>query len=177
VEQATPPWLAPPERELGIVLVVERDLARTEAAVVSVRSVTVHSTGFSVATVAARRPRRRTPGELEALSGHWHPHFGGEPPADLVRLGVQLADGRTATNVDPFPCFEEAPERTVLMAGGRGGGLDRQDLSLWIWPLPPPGRLELVCEWPAERIPVSRIGLDAEEILDAAARVEPLWPA
>jgi hypothetical protein len=167
-----PPWLGPNGRELGVTVVVERDVARTDDAVVSVRSLSAHSTGFAVSVVACRRAPAEDAG---GLGGHWHPTMGGEPPPDFLRFGVQLSDGSKATNLDEFPGFETAPAGPVLSPRGSSGGAGRQDLSCWIWPLPPSGRLELVCEWPAENIPESRIELDADEILAAAKRARPIW--
>jgi hypothetical protein len=44
-------------------------------------------------------------------------------------------------------------------------------------PIPPPGQLAFVCEWPALQIPLTRATLDAEVIRDAARRAVVLWPA
>src|SRR5256885_6760927 len=49
-------------------------------------------------------------------------------------------------------------------------------LRYWVWPLPPPGPVAFVCEWPAFGIPESRAELHARLILDAAARAVELWP-
>jgi hypothetical protein len=58
-----------------------------------------------------------------------------------------------------------------------GGGSPRSSLSRWwVWPLPPAGPLEFVCEWPLLGIPESRAGLDAQSILDAAGQSIRLWP-
>jgi hypothetical protein len=58
--------------------------------------------------------------------------------------------------------------------GGGGGGDWRQ--SEWVWPLPPPGPLAFVCEWPAAGIPLSRSEINAQMILDAARRAEVIFP-
>jgi hypothetical protein len=44
-----------------------------------------------------------------------------------------------------------------------------------VWPLPPPGTVGLLCEWPSEGIELSRIDVDGAAILEAAARVETIW--
>ena len=57
-------------------------------------------------------------------------------------------------------------------------GRDRSwELSYWLWPLPPPGPLALVVEWPAAGIPLSRTEIDASQVIEAAAEAEELWPA
>ena len=46
----------------------------------------------------------------------------------------------------------------------------------WMWPLPPAGPLDFVCEWLAFGIAESRAGIDARLILDTARRSVRLWP-
>jgi hypothetical protein len=68
---------------------------------------------------------------------------------ELVRLGVEFADGRKATNLGhPFHRDPQDEDRSqpVLPRGGGGGGRSWQ-MTWWVWPLPPPGQLALVCEW------------------------------
>lgn len=61
-------------------------------------------------------------------------------------------------------------------AEGERGGPRSSFWRWWAWPLPPPGPLEFVCEWPPFGIPETRAGLDGQLILDAAARSIRLWP-
>jgi hypothetical protein len=61
------------------------------------------------------------------------------------------------------------------MSGGGGGG--RWEHRNWLWPIPPPGPVAFVCEWPALQIPLTRTTLDAEVIRDAARRAVVLWRA
>jgi hypothetical protein len=49
-------------------------------------------------------------------------------------------------------------------------------MSYWVWPLPPPGPVTFVCEWPAHGIGESRADVDARLIREAAVRAVPLWP-
>ena len=49
------------------------------------------------------------------------------------------------------------------------------DWSVWLWPLPPPGRLAFVVQWSAEDIAEKRHEIDANAILEAAERAEVLW--
>lgn len=46
----------------------------------------------------------------------------------------------------------------------------------WVWPLPPAGPLEFICQWPVYGIGETRIGIDGQLILDAARRSVQLWP-
>jgi len=46
---------------------------------------------------------------------------------------------------------------------------------MFLWPLPPPGRLALVCEWPAAGIPLTRTDIDAGAIHEAAQRAQVIF--
>jgi len=104
----------------------------------------------------------------------------GDIPEDMLRIGVQFSDGRKATNTSGFPerrpDYENPPEGPVMHSGDGGGHEHRWHQSLWVWPLPPPGPLALVCQWPAAGIPLTRHELDAQLILDAAARAQVVFP-
>ena len=95
---------------------------------------------------------------------------------ELLRFGVQFADGRKATNLDPRAHDpDQEPDRPVLNYHGGGGGL-AWDMGHWVWPLPPPGPFTFVCEWPARGIAESGAEIDAGSILEAAGRAVILWP-
>jgi len=47
----------------------------------------------------------------------------------------------------------------------------------WVWPLPPSGPVAFIAEWPSYGIPESRVEVEAQLIIDAAARALRLWPA
>lgn len=76
---------------------------------------------------------------------------------------------------------EEAPPDParyirLVPAGGHGGGRHSRQ-ELWIWPLPPPGPVAFVCEWPRYGIPETRVEVEGAVIRDAAGRAEEIWPA
>lgn len=64
-----------------------------------------------------------------------------------------------------------------MQGGASWGG---EDLGwqgdFWLWPLPPPGPLAFVVEWPSENIELTRHKVDVALLLDAAAQSEVLWP-
>jgi hypothetical protein len=176
-EHDQPVWLGPPENEVGVVMPLDILLARSHDVAVALLSITAFSTGFEICgTVRTREQlddfqeafvmyRRRRTAELEP---------------ELFRFGVEFADGRKATNLGhPFLREQEDddPSQPVLMPRGSGGGGRSWQMNWWVWPLPPPGPLALVCEWPAQGIALTRHELDAAPLLEAAARVEPLWPS
>jgi hypothetical protein len=91
-----------------------------------------------------------------------------------------LSDGRKATNLDEDMGRAEddtPPEGPVLMHAGGGGGANGDSVhDYWLWPLPPPGKLVVVCEWPAFGIPETSAEIEAELILEAADRARAMWP-
>jgi hypothetical protein len=110
----------------------------------------------------------------------FHPRrSGGELSDDMLRLGVQFADGAKATNVEhPFMRRnpEERPAGPVLMPRGGGGGGRGWDVSFWLWPLPREDPFAFVVEWPARGVDLSRFEIGVAPLVEAAARSEELWP-
>ncbi len=49
-------------------------------------------------------------------------------------------------------------------------------MTYWVYPLPPPGPLAFVREWPALGLFETLVEIDAQPILDAAARSVQIWP-
>jgi hypothetical protein len=72
----------------------------------------------------------------------------------------------------PSPPGDQAPSCRILDFGGGTGSLHRSDSRWWTWPLPPPGRLDFICQLgPVER----RVSIEAQLILDAAQRSMRVW--
>lgn len=94
-------------------------------------------------------------------------------PPQLLRIGVQFADGRAATNIGGHDRPVGGPVMWPLRGGGRGGREEsRFQQGYWVSPLPPPGPVGAVCEWPAVEIPVARQEIDAQLIRDAAENAQ-----
>jgi hypothetical protein len=139
-------------------------LARSEQAEVWVDYLDAYPEGFeleirastSVAYHELARDGERGP---DVFGRHWP--IAGERgdvlPPQLLRIGVQFADGRTATNIGEHDHPVGGPVMLPLRGGGRSGGAEsRFHQGYWISPLPPPGPVGVVCEWPAVEIPVAR---------------------
>ena len=128
-------------------------------------AVEAYTAGFSF-NLAVRLRNERIGGLghrlYELIAGHSHPHA--EPPAadERLRLGLEYADGRTATNVNPMPLPADpragdlADDEVVLAQSGGGGGGRTFEQGYWVTPLPPPGPLAFVCAWPALGITETR---------------------
>lgn len=116
--------------------------------------------------------------------------------AGRLKWGFELADGRRVTNVDPSAWLEQPnqdhsrphqpddgkwePDHPVLTAGEGAGACVRSTGTSgsgpWLWPLPPAGRLQVVCQWLDQGIEPTVQDLDAQVFLDAAARARTVWP-
>jgi hypothetical protein len=98
-----------------------------------------------------------------------------------INFGVQFPDGVKVTTQRPYvPDLDmmhpphEAP--THGLTGGGGGGSDMHyEHSYFLWPLPGPGTLTMVCEWSQYGIGETAHDLDTAVILDAAKRARLLW--
>jgi hypothetical protein len=189
VRAPDPPWPVwmKPEVVLPGVAAGEAVLARTDRAVVELGCLWGYPGGFEVEINV--RLRRVEPGRQvldHNLARLYHrARLRGDAapdraPDDFLRLGVRYADGRVATNVDPrpLPSPDVRPAEPIMflvMVGG-GGPMRRVELRYWICPLPPPGPLTVVCEWPAQAIPETHTQIDAQTVRDAAGRSIELWP-
>lgn len=170
------PWLRPPTVSPGVVAdtIV---LAHTAEAAVIISGILGYPNGFAFTVNAVLRD---DDGFERILGPGMHFPWGRVdemPPAEFLRLGVVFCGGQTATNLGP-PTFlsRSEPAGPVLMPDGGGGGGHNYDMRYWMWPLPPPGQVTFVCQWPAVGIPESHGHIAAEVILQAAARAVILWP-
>jgi hypothetical protein len=161
-----PEWIAPPENIAPAMVYVDLVLATTRTLTVSIALLKVYRTGSGF--------------EL-ACAGHEgaHPFFGGPPLVDGgLALGVLFADGRTAIAGHPRLSrpFLERPSapRLRTVSGGSGSGTGCRT-TFWLWPLPPPGPLEFVCEWMLQGIPETGATVDAVLLAGAADRCRELW--
>lgn len=182
-----PPWVEPP-RDLIAGLVPERRvLAKTDWLTLLLTHIDAFPTGASL------RLRAMARWSADMSEDDWHKmsdsvlggrrHHGQAGVADdFLRVGVEFADGRKATNLDHTlgrrPEAGDPPEPSLIEHGMGSTGTDRyfaQGRSLWLWPLPPPEPFDLVVEWPAFGIPVTRTALDGAAIVAAAHGAEPAW--
>jgi hypothetical protein len=175
-ELSSQPRWAKPEELLGAAVAEQFLLARADDAAIGVGGIVAYPSGFAftVTTVLRREDRR---------AAHYHETFhrdmfDDDPPSPgFLRIGVQFADGSVVTNLGGHPHFgfDDEPPGPILIHDGGGGGGRRYDMTYWVWPLPPPGPLTFVCEWPAHGIAESQATIDAGLVHEAAARAITLW--
>jgi hypothetical protein len=187
-EEETPEWISAPDGWVGALVPVQEIIGRSEEAAICLSRIVAYPVGFEVTLDAFTRSLIwGIP--FDEASSEWHRGEHGRPPAQLLRYGVEFADGRKATNlggmlggtVVGMPINEDeepdpAREIRLVPGGGHGGGRHSRQ-ELWVWPLPPPGPVAFVCEWPKYRILETRVEVDAGSIRDAAKKATEIWPA
>jgi hypothetical protein len=191
-----PPWAGPPRHQLPGVVPRVVPVADSGDTAVSVVWLAAYPSGVEL-LVEVRLRRGSEPGVDPRLSHGWT-----RDAATMVQFGVVLADGARAVG---RPAGHAAPDGgqggallTVLpgpqapgggpslpgvvrfgadpawAAGGGDPAIYR--MTLWLWPLPPPGPLTLVAAFPARGLAESRAVVDAAEVREAAERTVTLWP-
>jgi hypothetical protein len=99
------------------------------------------------------------------------PRRGEEP----LTIGVEFADGGQAfTGGWVDISYADEPDRPFVYPGGTMTGQNRMDGRWWVWPLPPPGRLDFICRRGATE---TRVSVEAQLILDASHRSTRAWPS
>lgn len=170
-----PDWQGPPDDVLPTIIAVARVIARSDRAVIALTGLRPYPTGVALGLAVWVRGE-----EEDDWMGMPRGVFPGRKVTEqTLRLGAEFADGRRTSNlVRPHCDGDQLPEHPVLMfhgGGGGGGPYGQVQFDMWLWPLPPPGRLRVVCEWPAYDIAETSVELDATELVDAAARAQPVW--
>ena len=101
---------------------------------------------------------------------------------DGFRFGVGLPDGTKVTSESMFEAMlnfrgqPTEPPAIGLDVGGGGGNGERYEHNFFLWPVPGPGTVTLVCEWSTHGIPETTVELDAQPMIDASRRRRPIWP-
>jgi hypothetical protein len=171
-----PPWFAAPSGTLPGLVAVERVLVQTEKVAVCVTQLAAYPSGFEFELITMSADDEQG---LDPMMFHGHRGLRrgavDDIPPEMLRLGVQFADGSKATNTGGFRHDGNPPIAPLMRPAGGGGGRGSWRQTQWVWPLPPRGPVVLVCEWPAMNIPLTRSELDAQTILDAAARAQVIF--
>jgi hypothetical protein len=162
-----------PDNEIPGSVAVDALLASSEDLVVFICGMSVYRDGVDFTVEVRARPGRMSGASLhEAMV--W-PGAG----EDRLLLGVEFDDGRRCTNVPrehPPPSGTTSADQPALWSSGSGGRLRTAYASWFLYPLPPPGDLRIICAWPAAGISETVTTLSADAILRAADRARELWP-
>jgi hypothetical protein len=159
------PWRGDADDTVGGLVDFVAVLAKNEDAAVLVAGLTGYPAGFAVSLISITR------------KNHPYPPMFRHDSSEQLRFGMRFADGSKVTDSrsGPPPFGPRAGERMLHQRGGGGGGR-RHAMSYWCAPLPPPGPLTFVCQWPHFGIELTEFEVEAGLILDAADRSFPLWP-
>ena len=166
-----PEWYGPPQMVGGYVT-GPLLLTRTDRAAVAVRQVLAFPAGMEVEIEA--HARGSSSARLPSGAPDW-------AAGSTLHFRVQFADGRAAVQDDEAGLRSgRGPTLVVrgseISSGGAGGGEDIR-MTLWIWPLPPPGPVLMTCSWPGQGLDEATVVLDATAIRAAASHAQPFWPA
>jgi hypothetical protein len=176
-EPRMPVWFQAPRGELPCAVPLGEMIARNDKAAIGVAGGLAYTTGFELKFyVFTPEP---TP-DLEPFDRRALEEGG--LPSEFLRVGLEYADGSKLMNTTRRRWPDESKagedEARPTMTPQRGTGWYREwHHDFWCWPLPPSGALQLICEWPQMEIPLTRKEVDAQLILDAAARAEEIFPS
>jgi hypothetical protein len=150
-------------------------MAQAERVVLVLGPIEVWPSGALIRLAAvAREPRTAL---LQALAPEIYAEAGRSwPPPELLRFGVQYADGRRVTNLTDNSPPRVNPAGILLFRRGESGGSGGFESEYWLSPVPPPGDVTVACQWPEYDIAETRHTLDGSIFRDAAARARVLWP-
>ncbi len=183
------PWDGPPSLEAGVIVALERIVARSPHAVVTLPMVRAYRAGCMLEVRVLTRRRDLSPNDWwdlhTATYGFAFRFRGGDTlPDKLLRCGVRFGDGTKATTLYRHSHRSEDPPAGPLLnwwpasSGVRGGGgeVGHGAFGLWLWPLPTAEAFEFAVEWPFGGIEPTFTELDGAAIVAAAARSERYWP-
>jgi hypothetical protein len=141
---------------------------RSEQAAVAITGISAYSSGFEFSVTRLLRPG--APGFDAEV-----PTPGGMVLADeSFQISLQLSDGRKV--ISELPHSDAESIGPILRLRGGGGTSHYQLTQWWVWPLPPGGPLEFICQWATLGTGETRVSIDAQLILDAARQSVQLWP-
>ncbi|MDQ6947642.1 MAG: hypothetical protein M3256_15575 [Actinomycetota bacterium] len=173
-----PPWEPPqpllrewdePDDSLGREVPLQFVIARSHAAIVAVRRITAYHNGFAFDVSVRLLPGHELSDPSDFVGVQALRRTDGGLPDELFRFGLEFANGATVTSLEVAGTGGPTRPTTPILAGGGGGGGDgRFDMRYWVWPLPPPGKLTFLSEWPAHGLPLTRCEIDSEPIRTAA---------
>jgi hypothetical protein len=126
-----PPWVDPPESEIGSIVPVELVVTRSANVVVVLPTIRAYRTGCMLTVDVVCRQGSLTAEDWWDLHNAMFRSLpssfrGGRLPDRLLRLGVRYPDGTTATTLQRRPHLgrdAEPPPGPVLTYSPRGGGV------------------------------------------------------
>lgn len=176
---AAAPRMNPPENEIPAAVAIHALLARSDDVAIALIGGYAYTVGLRFELII--RLRREPHGSMVQKSELLLSTYAGRDDSDeQLLLGVEYADGRTATNFHslgpPAMPTDDGPNKPFLSPTGGSGGGRSMDQWFWLTPLPPAGPLLVACAWSGLGIPESQTVLDGAAINEAGSRAMVLWP-
>ena len=168
-------WEGAPDEVRGGLVTIGRTLARTDRTAVELDYVRAYPTGFEF-TVTLRKA---------SVDLNDHPEWWlaarrideQEISDRFCRLEVIFSDGLRVSNANEFSGVSvgEAPPEAGIRSWGGIGHHRRWVKTYWVWPMPPPGPVTFISEWPAEEIPATETSIEGGSLIAAARAAQVLW--
>jgi hypothetical protein len=160
------------------VVPVNEIVHRSDKAVAQLDHLRVYPNGFTINLLILTNPHleeARPESRMLVTGGVGMVHRG-------PRIGVRFADGRTAGreaaflgHLDVAKDDRGVPTEPILTMVGGGGGSHGWYCSVWVFPLPPDGPLEVYVELPATDASESKVVLDGAVVRSAGERAKVIW--
>ena len=172
-----PAWDRPSEGTLPVVVPVNEIVHRSDRVVAQLDHLRVYPNGFTINVFALTNPHLDEE-RLSMLAAR-----GLDPGHRWPRIGVRFADGRTAGREATFhgghlgvaKDDRGIPTEPILTMAGGGGGSGGWHFSVWVFPLPPAGPLEVYVAFPAMDAPESKAVLDGGLVRSAGEQANVIW--
>jgi hypothetical protein len=99
----------------------------------------------------------------------------GEVQGSAVQLAlwVEGTSWSVSNGQEPDERLEESAPRLLPLTSSFSA--ERGESEWWVNPVPPPGLLTILCEWPDQGVPPTHSTVDTQVICDAAQKCEDLW--
>ena len=175
-----PDWMHQPSDEVGVLVPHAAVIARSRQALVALAGFRVYSIGVQILLMLRTLSEfvLEDPTGVRELMRRMIDPTNDSLPETVFRFGVEFSDGRRATSLDRNwfgPDWQTKPPPLIHLGMTGGGGGAAFDWQLWLWPLPPPGVVTLVCEYPHVGIALTRYEIDTAPLLEAASQSIKLW--
>jgi hypothetical protein len=165
--RAPRPWHQPEAEFPAVVPISALQFDRSEQTAIAITGLWAYTNGFEIFVTRLIRPDA--------------PGFDGDPVPGAPRgmlaerqsfqICLQLSDGSKV--IGGRRNGDDDPTGPILWPRGGGGSSHYMVMRWWAWPLPPSGPLEFICQLGTGE---TRVGIDAQLILDASRRSVRVWP-